>query len=231
MMDVITIDPSLICTAMVVNDKKFVYVGKHIAYTEKGNLKQWFARFNDVVKIRVFDLKSAIILGYSEHELIKFKSYINIIDVMINDITENVTDLTTAKVGIEGYSYSSISGPLIDLVTFGTIIKYSLLKIGLTNILIVPPQELKSKAGSLAYQPIKKGKIIQYVNSDGKSAGSFKKTDMLKCLLDITLTGSDEWINTLNLYKNELYKLKAVPKPIEDVNDAKLLYEWIIKEG
>lgn len=228
-MDVIAIDPSLVCTALVVNDKKFVYTGSHISHTEKGKLKRWFEAFDDLVTVRDFDLSVDNSLSYAEQEFAKLNKYVKIVSCIMADIRRECNDVTTAKVAIEGYSFSSAAGPLIDLVTFGTILRYSLLKASVAKIIVVAPQELKTKAASLSYAPIKKGKAVKYVNGDGKSAGSFKKRDMLQCLIDMPNTGTDKWVEKLREYKDEVLNLKATPKPLEDVNDAKLLYEWLIR--
>lgn len=228
-MDCIAIDPSLVCTALVVNDKKFVYTGNHISHTEKGKLKRWFELFDDIVTVRSFNLSADSSLSYAEREFAKLNKYVKIVSAIMDDITVECKDLHTAKVAIEGYSFSSTAGPLIDLVTFGTILRYSLLEASVGQIIIVAPQELKSRAASLSYPPTKKGKLVKYVNADGKAAGSFKKQDMLRCLIDMPNTGSDVWIERLREYKDDALSLKATPKPLEDVNDAKLLYEWLIR--
>lgn len=228
-MDIVAIDPSLVCTALVINDKKFVYTGTHISHTEKGKMKRWFQEFDDIVTIRSFDLSVDGSLTHTEQENAKLSKYIKIVDCIIGDILFECADHTTARVAIEGYSYSSAAGPLIDLVTFGSILRYRLLSSGVAKLIIIPPQELKTKAASLSYPAIKKGKVTKYVNDDGKSAGSFKKRDMLQCLIDVPNSSADSWIERLREHKDELLNLKATPKPLEDVNDAKLLYEWLLR--
>lgn len=226
-MDIVAIDPSLICTAVVVNDVKFVYVGSHISHTEKGKQKRWFEEFCDIVCVRPLDLSFSKQLTYSQQENVKIDLYIKICETIISDICSNVSNIKTTKVAIEGYSYSSSAGPLIDLVTFGSILRKMLRECGVSEIIVVPPQELKTKAASLVYAPVVKGKVVKYVNKDGKSAGSFKKPDMMQCLLDDSTLIKDAWVDRLRLNSDELLALKTTPKPVEDVNDAKLLYEWL----
>lgn len=226
-MDIVAIDPSLTCTALVVNDKKFVYTGTHVAYTSKLKLKSWFEVVSHVLTIRDYNLNIDKTIKYSESELIKFANYRKMCSDIISDILACGANLSTAIIGIEGYSYSSSAGPLIDLVTFGSILRQMLLDNGATNIIIIPPQELKTKAASMVYPCIKRGKVIRYENNNGVPAGSFKKQDMLQCLLDDVLIIHDEWVDVLKEHSVELLALKATPKPIEDVNDSKLLYEWL----
>lgn len=226
-MDIIALDPSLISTALVVNDTKFVYTGTHVAYTSKMKLKSWFERVNNVLTIRDYDLVVPKNVQYSQSEFIKLTKYRTICNDIVNDIAACGVHLPTAVIGIEGYSYSSSAGPLIDLVTFGTVLRQNLMDRGATNILIVPPQELKTKAASMVYPRILKGKIVRYENNSGIPAGSFKKQNMLQCLFDDPELVNDQWVNVMQEYHQELINLKSTPKPIEDVNDAKLLYEWL----
>lgn len=225
-MSIITIDPSLICTAMVVDGEIFVYTANHISLTGKGEFKRWFELCKPHAKIRSFDLYNDTSLSFTDSELAKLNRFSKVCDKIIEDITNSNVDLKSAKVAIEGYSYSSVSGPLIDLVTFGTMLRYTLMLNGVTDINIIPPQELKNKAASLVYAPVVKGKITKYINNLGVSAGSFKKQDMLQCLIDDATLSLDDWVIFLNSNKDELCDLKSTPKPIEDINDAKLLYEW-----
>lgn len=227
-MDIIAIDPSLTCTAVVINNLKFVYVARHVACTGSGCLKRWFREVAPNINLRLFDLKYVTDLTYTDHEILKFKRYSNIINHIVADIQANCGNIASAKLAIEGYSYSSSSGPLIDLVTFGTILRSSLFMAGIEDINIIPPQELKVKSAMLTYGWSKTRKN-KYTNSDGKAAGSFTKHDMMKCLLDSD--DHDEWTNKIGEHKDEILSLKSIPKPIEDINDATLLYRWLLSIG
>lgn len=227
--NIIAIDPSLICTALVVNDKKFVYVADHICSNKKGELTKWFDRFSDIVTIRSFDLDKKKNIPYSRNEKDKLLKYILVTQAILDDILKNITPNIPSKVAIEGYSFSSKAGPLIDLVAFGTILRHTLYNKGFTDINVIAPTQLKNKAGSLAYPPTKKGKDIIYRNGDGVASGSFKKQDMIKCMLDDPTLVADEWVKRISEYYEELEGLKTTPKPLEDVNDAKLLYEWFMR--
>lgn len=227
-MDIIAIDPSLVCTALVVNDKKFIYTGTHVAFTERGKYKAWFEKVADLVTTRSYDFSSLKSGTHAEIELKKFNLYCQIAAQILLDIQQSRKH-TEYKLCIEGYSYSSSAGPLIDLVTFGTILKHTLSYLGKMDVFtVIPPQELKTKAASLVYER-DKGKNKPYRNGNGTAAGSFTKRDMLQCLLDDTSLRNDVWVSRLHEYAEELTNLKATPKPIEDMNDAKLMYEWIIR--
>jgi hypothetical protein len=217
-MDIITIDPSLTCTAVVVNDKKYCFVKKDVMVTSKGSHKKWFELCKDLVTI--IPVEYGMNSQFSHQEIMKLCDYDSITSQIVNLIP---TTITGAKVIIEGYSYSSISGPLIDLVTFSTLLRYKIKNIT-NDITILPPKSLKSMAASFTYQPKKVGKKTEYRNHEGISGGQFKKPEMYKCLINNpTLTCN--WVEFLRSHQDEILKSKSVPKPIEDINDAKLMYE------
>ncbi len=231
-MNYVAIDPSLSCTAMVVNDKKFVYTTPTVAHTKKGELKRWFQECDDFATIRVFD-EVLDGLTHSELELAKLFHYNFIVVTIIKDILANLHPNEKTIVGIEGYSYSSAAGPLIDLVTFSTLLRYNLFE-NLPNtlrsdinddFLIFQPTEVKQRAAALVYQPIQKGKKVEYRNPDGIAGGSFKKPEIYKALLDNTNLNDDKWVQFLHEHSEEILDMKSIPKPIEDINDAKTLYE------
>lgn len=225
-MNFVAIDPSLSCTAMVVNDKKFVYTTPTVATGKKGEFKRWFEACDGLATIRVFDT-SIKDKDHSESEFIKLKNYYNIASRIVEDIIDNLHSGDTF-IAIEGYSYSSAAGPLIDLVTLGTLLRYLILarvKNGTVSIEILQPTEVKQKAAALVYAPIKKGKKIEYRNGDGVAGGSFKKPEIYKALIDNTKLISDPWVEFIREHSDEILDMKSIPKPIEDINDAKTLYE------
>jgi len=236
-MNYVAIDPSLTCTAMVVNDKKFVYTTGTVAHTKKLELKRWFADTEDLITTRIFDeIKPD--LPHSELEFKKLYMYDFIIHQIVQDILDNLRKGERVTVGIEGYSYSSAAGPLIDLVTFGT-----LLRIGISKSLpdrlssssrdyltIYQPTEVKQRAAALTYPPIpqnKAGTKVIYRNNEGVAGGSFKKPEIYKALIENQKLQNDPWIIYLKEHADEILAMKSIPKPIEDVNDAKILYEII----
>lgn len=225
-MNFVAIDPSLSCTAMVVNDKKFVYTTPTVASTKKGDFKRWFEACDGLATIRVFkevDSKEP----HSSLEFLKLRHYYNIAAHIVDDITSNMVDGDT-YIAIEGYSYSSAAGPLIDLVTLGTLLRYLILarvRDGTVSVEILQPTEVKQKAAALVYPAIKKGKKVEYRNADGVAGGSFKKPEIYKALIDNSKLLGDEWVEFIRGHSDEILEMKSIPKPIEDINDAKTLYE------
>ena len=137
--------------------------------------------------------------------------------------TRIVTDIklfadNNTSIYIEGYSYSSQQGKLIDLVTFSTLLRLKLLDIKNIKINVVPPSSLKKYISDVVYEKDKKG-ISR--NEDGKAGGSFDKKDMMIALLKLDL--NIDYFYYLEENKNVLLKKKNISKPFDDLNDSILL--------
>lgn len=229
-MNIITIDPSLSCTAVCVNGKFYVYASNPTAKTKTDKLQKWFQAMEQYVDYKFYDVTDKK-LPYSRRELAKLNLYNEVTDQIINDIALNIDHESEDNiVCIEGYSYSSTSNTLIDLVTFSTLLRSKImLDIEYKGIVLSPPS-LKLKACMLTYPDERfneKGKKLPFSNNDGVSGGRFKKHDMMKALLENDNLCSDWYVNVLREFEEELMDKKDIPKPIEDINDAKLMYEII----
>ena len=225
-MNIIAIDPSLVCTALIVNDKKFIFAGKHIGKNETGTTKKWFKYVEELVNSRFFVFDKLTSTDHTENELHKLNLYDKITDQIVFTIISESIPNEDYIVGIEGYSYNADAGPLIDLVTFGTLLKIKLKNKLNCTIKIFPPTDLKSKTAQFTYDPIQKGKKQEWRNHQGLSGGSFKKPDMYRAIIDNNTIQCD-WKEFLKLHQEEILSKKMVPKPIEDINDAKLMYELL----
>ena len=230
-MNIITIDPSLSCTAICINGRFYVYATTSIAKTKKGELKRWFDVMDQYVDYRFFEPIEKN-LSYSKSELSKLALYNSITDTIISDIALNLDNTAEETIiCIEGYSYSSATSALLDLVTFSTLLRSKLmLDIGYHGV-VVSPSTLKAKACSLTYKDKfnAKGKKLPCSNNDGITGGRFKKHEMLKALLENEALSNDWYVNVLRNECLEISELASIPKPIEDINDAKLMYEIIVK--
>ncbi len=231
-MNYVAIDPSLSCTAMVVNHNKYVYTTPTVAHTKKGELKRWFNLCENHAKIRIFNEPDDS-SNHSEKELAKFNHYNEITSKIITDILKYVIPGEHITVAIEGYSYSSSAGPLIDLVTFGTLLRSKLINtFPDIQLKILTPSEVKLQAAMLTYPPIYKNKAktkIEYRNNEGVAGGSFKKPDMYKVLVENTDLQNDSWVKFLAEHSEEQLSMKSISKPIEDINDSYILYQIITK--
>jgi hypothetical protein len=239
-MNIVTIDPSLSCTAVCVNGKFFVYAttptarNKPTTKNPDGTMKKWFTDMEPYVEAYAFFDPTDKKLPYSRREFAKLALYDKITDTIIRDIYNNLKPGQQGTiVCIEGYSYASTSNTLIDLVTFSTLLRSKLILDRRYTGVVLSPPSLKLKACLLTYPEEKfneKGKKLPFSNHDGISGGKFTKHDMMKALLDNDRLSHDRYVNFLrNDCKDELMGKKTIPKPVEDVTDAKLMYEILYK--
>lgn len=222
--NIVTIDPSLNCTALIINDKKYIFVNTTLAYTETKKLTKWFALCAPYINYNILNYKLSD--DYSNDEIIKLESYDTTASIIQDTITLNIDTKLETKIFIEGYSYNSAAGKLIDLVTFSTLIRKRILEIT-PYLQIIPPSTLKLEAAKFTYPPIVTGKKVkkyQYKNNEGISGGNFKKPQMAQALIE-NETLNCEWVQFLRTHKTEILAAKSVAKPLEDMNDAKLMYE------
>jgi hypothetical protein len=224
----IGLDPSLISTAMVVNGKLFNYCREKDAMNKSGYSK-WFKYCEDKATFRFITYRDTD--SYSEGELLKLKDYDKITDQIIKDIEENIDKTKPTKIAIEGYSYSSDAGAIIDLVTFSTLLRKKLYDYISTDITVLSPSTLKLESCKLTYPPINEGKKKEkwvYKNSYGISGGSLTKHGMFMCIVDNNEI-KDDWSTLCKTMKDDIMGSTKVPKPFEDLNDAFLLYHYLKK--
>jgi len=227
----IGIDTSLNSTGLVVNDKVFCYNNKEDIYTSKGAYTKWFDYLNPFISIREYNKISSDI-EYSESEIFKFKRSEEIANDIITDILANINPNIPTYVAIEGYSYNSEVGRLIDLVTIQTLIRRNLL-LNKFILKVVSPSTLKLETCKMTYEPLIVSKAnakkikYSYKNPDGIAGGNFQKPHMYKAIFE-----NDKWtdsykINISRFYKEAMSNSK-IPKPIDDINDAYLLQKYVI---
>lgn len=231
--NIIAIDPSLISTALVVSSgdsyKIYNYCRESKVVGKKG-LTKWFKSAEEFVTYKFIEYREYA--DYSEGELIKLKDYDKISDQMIDDILENIDPNKPTKIGIEGYSFSSGAGDIIDLVTFSTILRKKLYDEISQDITVMSPSTLKLESCKLTYPPIikeiGKKKITikeEWRNPIGIPGGKFTKTDMFLSIVDNDGL-NDYWAKHCKFVKTEVLEPKQIQKPYEDVNDAYLI--WMI---
>ena len=222
-MNIVGLDPSLISTGMVVNGKLFNYCREKDAYNKSG-LSKWFKYAESELNLIYIEYREY--KNYSEGELIKLKDYDKITSLIIRDIEENIDKSKPTKIGIEGYSYASDAGSIIDLVTFSTLLRKKLFDFISQDITVFSPASLKLESCKLTYPPINEGKKKEkwvYKNNLGVSGGSFTKHGMFLSIIENNKL-NDGWTNLCRALKDEIIKSSKVPKPFEDVNDSFLLY-------
>ena len=234
--NIVALDPSLISTALVVSTgdtfKIYNYCRESSAFGKTG-IKKWFKLAEQFVTYKFITYRE--FKDYSEGELTKLKDYDKVTDDIISDILSNIDTSKPTKIGIEGYSFSSTAGDIIDLVTFSTLLRKKLFDQISEDITVLSPSTLKLESCKLTYPPIitetgKKKKTIktEYRNTLGISGGKFTKTDMLMSIVENNEM-SDFWTKHCKLVKSDILGVATIPKPYEDVNDAFLIYNFLKK--
>ena len=236
--NIVALDPSLISTALVVSSgdtfKMYNYCRESSAFGKTG-IKKWFKLAEQFVTYKFITYRE--FTDYSEGELTKLKDYDKISDGIISDILSNIDTSKPTKIGIEGYSFSSTAGDIIDLVTFSTLLRKKLFDQISEDIIVLSPSTLKLESCKLTYPPIvtetgkkvKKVKI-EYRNTLGMSGGKFTKTDMFMAIVENNEM-LDFWTKHCKLVKSDVLGVATIPKPYEDVNDAFLIYNVLKKEN
>lgn len=222
-MNIVAIDPSLISTALVVNNNFFNYCRESDAFNKSG-LQKWYKMCEEYLTYRFISHRKYE--SYSEGELIKLKDYDLITDMIIKDIKDNIDESQATKVGIEGYSYSSEAGDLIDLVTFSTLLRKKIFDQITEDIIVLSPSTLKQESCKLTYPAIDVGKKkpkYEWRNNQGIAGGKFTKREMFLSIIENTKL-NDKWSNHLRSIKDDVLENKTIKKPYEDMNDAFLIY-------
>lgn len=232
-MNIVSCDPSIISTSVVVNGKIFNYCRESAVYTKNG-MSKWYRYADEFVNYRFIKINE--FSSYSEGEITKIRDYDFITDLILQDILDNI-DLNEETIFTsEGYNFASTAGDIIDLVAFSTILRKKIYDRVTKNILIVSPSTLKLESCKLTYSPIVKesGKRIKKIthewrNSIGIPGGKFTKVDMCRSIIE-NESIDHPWYDHLKSIKDEILSFKDIKKPYEDVNDAIILY-YVVKFG
>lgn len=213
---------------MVVNGKLFNYCRESDVYGKTG-MSKWFKTCDHLVTYRYVTYEKS--KNNSEQEIMKLCDYDRATDLIISDILENIDITQPTFVGIEGFSFSSKNGDLIDLVAFSTLLRKKLYDKVTKNILILAPSSLKLESCKMTYVPIDEGKKrpkLVYKNNENISGGSFKKNHMFLAITE-NKHFNEPWAEHLRSVQEEMLEMSTIKKPYEDVNDAFLLYQIIKK--
>lgn len=226
--NIVGLDPSLISTGLVVNGKLINYCREKDA-TNKSGLSKWFKYCEKELVLKYIEYREYA--NYSDGEIIKLKDYDKITSQIVKDIEDNIDKSLPTKIGIEGYSYASDAGAIIDLVTFSTLLRKKLFDYISQDITVFAPLTLKVESCKLTYPPINEGKKKEkwvYKNNDGVAGGSFTKHGMFLAIIE-NKNLNDDWTNLCRSLKSDIMGATKVPKPFEDVNDAFLTFHILNK--
>jgi len=164
--------------------------------------------------------------NYTESEIMKLREFDYVTNLIFQKIIGNIDINEETLIAIEGYNYGLKGNSIIDIVTFSTLLRLKLLNVPkLKKLIVASPMTIKSFAAEISYGYItdKKGRKIINRNHNGVAGGKFDKKDMMEAL--ISMNGVDKLSIILNIYKDDLLKLKNVPKPFDDILDS----WWILK--
>lgn len=236
--NIVALDPSLISTALVISSgdtfKMYNYCRESSVFGKTG-IKKWFKLAEEYVTYRFVNYRPY--KDYSDGEIIKLKDYDKVTDDIISDILVNIDPKLPTKIGIEGFSYSSKNGDIIDLVTFSTLLRKKLFDKVSNDIMVLSPSTLKLESCRLTYPPILtevgKKKITikeEYRNNLGIAGGKFTKTDMYMAIVE-NVDMHDHWAKHCKLVKKDILEVSTIPKPYEDINDSFLIYQFLKKEN
>jgi hypothetical protein len=221
--NIVGLDPSLISTGLVVNGKLINYCREKDA-TNKSGLSKWFKYCEKELILKYIEYREYA--NYSDGELIKLKDYDKITSQIVKDIEDNIDKSLPTKIGIEGYSYASDAGAIIDLVTFSTLLRKKLFDYISQDITVFAPLTLKVESCKLTYPPINEGKKKEkwvYKNNDGVAGGSLTKHGIFLCIVENNNL-VDPWAKLCKSLKTDIMSATKVPKPFEDVNDSFMIY-------
>lgn len=222
-MNFIGIDMSLASAAIVIKSRTNDYV--FLSYIKNYKKTKWTKSIEDFVDISGTSFRTND--DYSTQEVLKLDDYDNMTDMMIDDIKKHIDISLPTYFAIEGYSYSSATSSIIDLVTVSTLLRSKLRKFG--EMCVYSPSSAKKSVCGLVYgwkdvsKSKKSGPKYESRNNIGLSGGSFQKQQMVESIYD------SDCESKLAVYIKEnfteIHGMVNVPKPIDDIVDA----YWILR--
>lgn len=224
-MNFIGIDMSLASAAIVIKSRTNDYV--FLSYIKNYKKTKWTKSIEDFVDITGTSFRTDE--DYSTQEVLKLDDYDRVTDIMINDIKKHIDISLPTYFAIEGYSYSSATSSIIDLVTISTLLRNKLRKFA--EMCVYSPSSVKKSVCGLVYgwkNIAKKGapkwetRSTVGVNT-GLAGGDFKKRDMVQALNDSDCESKLAGYIRENF--KEIYPMVNVPKPLDDITDA----YWILR--
>jgi hypothetical protein len=219
-MNLIGIDISIDSTGMSILREGEIIISN---FTVQKRNAGWIKKTMDVIDYEFINYTYKDIDNYTESEIMKLREFDHVTDLIFNKIIGNINKREKTMIAIEGYNYSRIknTNSIIDIVSFSTLLRIKLLSLSkLEKLIIISPATVKSKACEMAYgyTMTKSGKKIINKNINGLAGGNFDKKDMLISLYEMNI--NNKLTTILNKYKEDLLKLKNVPKPIDDLIDS-----------
>jgi hypothetical protein len=226
-MNLIGIDISIDSTGMsIIRDGELIIFN----FTTLKKNNGWVKKTMNIVDYEFINYTYKDIDNYTESAVMQHREYNHVTDLIHNKILGNINKKEKIMIAIEGYNYGlRNTNSIVDIVTFSTLLRDKILSLQkLEKMIILSPMTVKSKTAELVYgfelSPKAKNKIINK-NKEGVAGGDFNKKDMMKALIDL---GEDDRLSmALYKYKEDLLKLKNVPKPWDDIIDSFFLVKTL----
>jgi hypothetical protein len=218
-MNYIGIDSSLTSTAICLKNENGYFFFSYFKNYSKPT--KWTKQIEDFTKITGVFYKQDE--DYSIQEMYKLHDYQQLVLKITQDLKAKMTN-SPVYVAMEGYSFASDAGKIIDLVALGTLIKNAISLNFKCALNIYSPSTLKKEACGIVYGWDKKRKMTR--NTIGIAGGSFKKHQMLEALKDSDI--DSKLVKFIKENFKEMYGMKRIPHPIEDLVDAQLAVEILI---
>lgn len=215
-------DLSLSSTAITIESNNKTTI---LCYNQINPTNKWIkALGNNITSTEINRRKSD---EYSTSEIYLLEDSDITTTKIVSDIICNIDTLLPTKICIEGYSYSSDVGRIIDIVTFSTLFRYKISTQipNLSSIKILSPKTVKTTCCKIVYgyTLTKRGKEIINKNPNGMAGGNFTKFEMLDMIHDSKI------IHPLNEFINNNYTdiraMANIPKPIDDIIDSIFIKE------
>jgi hypothetical protein len=217
-MKYIGIDISVNSTAVCIYDNKHNLYN----YTTKKSNYVWIKNTSDIINFKFFDFEYKKIDGFSDTLIEKIKDYDKYTEEIINDIKLYGNEFI---IGIEGYNYGlKTTDSIIDISELSSILKLKLLReFPDSKIILIPPKSVKIDSCKMVYNLIDGQKVVR--NNIGVAGGSFDKIDMLNAFLESNI--QNDLKNYLISKKDDILKMKNIPKPFDDVIDSIFIMEIV----
>jgi hypothetical protein len=223
-MNLVGIDISIDSCAVSVLRKNEIIISN---FTTQKKSVGWIKKTMDTIDYEFINYTYKDIENYTENEIMKLREFDHVTDLIYNKILGNIDKKEKTMIALEGYNYGlRNTNSIVDIVTFSTLLRQKLLSLPkLEKMIILSPMTVKSLACEMSYgyTLTKSGKKIINKNPNGISGGKFDKKQMMESL--IHMNSNDKLSMLLNKYKEDLLKLKVVPKPWDDICDS----YWILR--
>lgn len=226
-MNIIGIDSSKVSTGMAIKSNKGEFL---FNYTTKDKNYKWIKLTSDIVKYFHFSTNEEKDDSYSDSEVKKLITFSLVSNEVLKNVKNHIDEKEETIIKIEGYSYGSGVGDIIDLVGIGQSIRIKLIENipNISKIEIIAPKRLKTLCCEYAYGKPKQavsektGKLLKKWipsrNNDGIVGGDFTKHEMFKAMIDCNL--KTPLTDFYKEYFDKLHGMKKIIKPFEDLNDA-----------